>query len=95
MLEPDDGLTVNVHKPNRQPMTAQSAAPARRALHPSVEEILRWFDFDHLPPRLQDVSRPIHDLAHKYAQELEGSELTTGLRKLLEAKDALVRAALR
>lgn len=94
MLEPDEGLTVNVHKPNRQPLSMQSAAPARRALHPSVEEILRWFDYGHLPPRLQDVSRPIHDLAHRFATELEGPELTTGLRKLLEAKDALVRAAL-
>jgi hypothetical protein len=64
-------------------------------MHPSTEQILRHFDYSHLPAELQTVSRPIHDLAHRMAKDLpSGPELTTGLRKLLEAKDCLVRAAL-
>jgi hypothetical protein len=56
--------------------------------------ILVHFVYDHLPPHLRDVSKPICILAKKYAAELPASaELSTGLRKLLEAKDALVRAA--
>jgi len=64
-------------------------------MHPSTEQILRHFDYDHLPEKLQEVSRPICELAHQMAKDLpSGPELTTGLRKLLEAKDCLVRAAL-
>jgi hypothetical protein len=63
-------------------------------MHPAVEEILQYFDYKHLPPHLQEVSMSVHDLAHKMATEFEGPELTAGLRKLLEAKDCFVRAAL-
>lgn len=63
--------------------------------HPSVTAILRHFRYDHLPERLQRVSAPVCDLAFHAANTLpEDPELTTGLRKLLEAKDCLVRAAL-
>lgn len=63
-------------------------------MHPSTAEILRYFEYDHLPPHLADISMPFHDLAHHLANRLEGPELTAGLRKLLEAKDCAVRAAL-
>lgn len=63
-------------------------------MHPSTAQILTYFEYDHLPRHLQAVSAPICGLAHKFASELEGPELTTGLRKLLEAKDCFVRAAL-
>lgn len=33
-------------------------------------------------------------MAWAYAEEFDGPELTAGLRKLLEAKDCLVRAAI-
>lgn len=63
--------------------------------HPATVAIARYFDYDHLPERLQAVSRPCHDLAEAMVVELEdGPELTAGLRKLLEAKDCFVRAAL-
>lgn len=63
--------------------------------HPAVASLLRYFDYGHLPAHLQAVSGPIADLAVRMADTLpEGPELTTGLRKLLEAKDCLVRAAL-
>ena len=59
------------------------------------QRILKFFSFDHLPAQLQIVSKPIHDLAVKMDEELpESAEKTVGLRKLLEAKDCFVRAAL-
>jgi len=63
--------------------------------HPATTQIARFFDYDHLPEHLQTVSRPCHDLAETMISTLpDGPELTTGLRKLLEAKDCFVRAAL-
>ena len=57
--------------------------------------ILRFFAYSHLPPHLQAVSKPIGELAELMASTLPpGAETTVGLRKLLEAKDAFVRAAL-
>lgn len=65
-------------------------------MHPSTEAILKFFTYDHLPAGLRVVSEPFYDLAHHLVGELEleGPELTAGLRKLLEAKDCAVRAAL-
>ena len=63
-------------------------------MHPSTEAILKHFSYDHLPPNLQETSKQFHDLAHGLAAKLDGPELTTGLRKLLEAKDCAVRATL-
>jgi hypothetical protein len=63
--------------------------------HPSTTALLRWFEYDHLPAHLQAVSKPVGDLAHDLVDVLpDGPELSAGLRKLLEAKDCLVRAAL-
>jgi len=57
-------------------------------------DILKYFDYDHLPKKLQEVSKPFHELAHKMDEDLTGcAELSAGLRKLLEAKDCCVRAA--
>jgi len=63
-------------------------------VHPATAQILRHFEFGHLPDRLQEVSKPFHALAHDLAGKLSGPELSAGLRKLLEAKDCMVRAAL-
>lgn len=63
-------------------------------MHPNTEALLKYFAYEHLPPRLQEVSRPLGELAKQMAAELDGPELTAGLRKLLEAKDCFVRAAL-
>lgn len=58
--------------------------------------ILQYFEYNHLPAPLADVSRPTGDLATKMAETLPpGPEVSVGLRKLLEAKDCLVRAALK
>lgn len=63
--------------------------------HPATQQIARWFEFAHLPEHLQRISRPCAVLADALIRELpDGPELTAGLRKLLEAKDCFVRAAL-
>ena len=57
--------------------------------------ILRYFAYDHLKVPLRGVSERFHALAHEVADTLPpGPETTVALRKLLEAKDAAVRAAL-
>ncbi len=68
---------------------------APRRLHQSVEGILQFFKFDHLPEHLKEVSRPFCLLASKMAFSLpQNPELSVALRQLPEAKDAAVRAAL-
>lgn len=63
-------------------------------MHPATEHILQFFTYEHLPPHLKQLSEPFCVLAHSLARtsELDGPELTVALRKLLEAKDAAVRA---
>lgn len=59
------------------------------------EPILRFFVFDHLPEHLQRVAGDYTSLAYKLVHTVERSpERTVALRKLLESKDAAVRAAL-
>ena len=63
-------------------------------LHPSIQHLLRFFAYKHLPPRLQQVSKPFCELATDIATTFTGPEASACLRKLLEAKDCAVRAAL-
>lgn len=57
--------------------------------------IMRYFAHRHLPPALAAISAPIADLAERFDATLpDGAEKSAGLRKLLEAKDCFVRAAL-
>lgn len=61
------------------------------------ERMLQWFSYDHLPENdLREASKLCSTLAHKMCEVLPGEspEKTAGLRKLLEAKDCFVRAAL-
>lgn len=59
-----------------------------------MEFLLQFFKYDHLPPHLQAISRPFHDLAQSLTTLPRNPESTTALRKLLEAKDCAVRAVL-
>lgn len=57
------------------------------------EHILQFFAYEHLPPMLQAVSKPFGDLARQIVETLpRNPERTVALRKLLESKDAAVRA---
>ena len=58
-----------------------------------TDPILRYFHYSHLPPALQAASRPFCVLARTIIETLpRNPERTVALRKLLEAKDAAVRA---
>lgn len=61
--------------------------------------LMRYFAYTHLPPKLQKVSEPFSIMASGIQEllwvgEQDTAELEAGLRKLLEAKDCCVRAAL-
>lgn len=64
--------------------------------HPGTRHFGPLFAFEHLRAgELRSVSAACADLAQEMVEELpDGPELTAGLRKLLEAKDCFVRAAL-
>jgi len=74
-------------------------------IHPSPAEfsaaqiesdpILRFFHYAHLPEALQKRSKPFCDLARLLVEDTpRNAERTAALRKLLEAKDCAIRAAL-
>ncbi len=66
-----------------------------QTVHPSITSLLRFFAFEHLPPHLGEISRPFGELAQVVADRApDNPETTVALRKLLEAKDCAVRAAL-
>jgi hypothetical protein len=56
---------------------------------------LQYFDYEHLPPHLQTISKPVGDLARQLDAMLpDGSQKELGMQSLLDAKDRFVRAAL-
>lgn len=56
---------------------------------------MQYFAWAHLPPHLAEVSRPFGELAELLVETLpRNPERTVALRKLLEGKDAAVRARL-
>lgn len=78
--------------------------PGNDVIHPapvefSAEEIaqdhiLRFFHYAHLPAKLQERSKPFAILARLIIDTTpRNPERTVALRKLLESKDAAVRAA--
>lgn len=59
----------------------------------AADPILRYFHFAHLPPALQVTSIKFYELAcYMIAVLPRNAERSVALRKLLEAKDAAVRA---
>ena len=69
------------------------------AIEMPTPQILQFFRYEHLPQHLQAISKPVAILADEMVASIGTSqasiaELTAGLRKLLEAKDCFVRAAL-
>jgi hypothetical protein len=60
------------------------------------DPILTYFEYEHLPPKLQKISKEFHSMAWDViiANIPRSPERTVALRKLLESKDAAVRASL-
>lgn len=57
------------------------------------EPILQFFEYRHLSMPIQQISEPFGSLAHMIVQMLPANaERAACLRKLLESKDAAVRA---
>jgi len=62
-------------------------------LQTTDDTMLQFFEFDHLPEHLQNVSMHFAALAITICRELPKiEERRVALRKLLEAKDAAVRS---
>lgn len=85
------------------PETFSTEGESTMSIHPAPTEftaeqlaadpILRYFHYSHLPAILQNSSRPFCDLARQLVEALpRNAERSVALRKLLEAKDAAVRA---
>ncbi len=71
-----------------------TAMPLERP-KPEADHIMQYFEYDHLPEPLQSVSAPFCNLAKQVVDHLpRNPERSVALRKLLEAKDAAVRAAM-
>lgn len=62
--------------------------------HPAVAGVLRFFEFEHLPEGpIRETAEAFAEFADFLAVGIEPDpELTVALRKLLESKDAAVRA---
>jgi hypothetical protein len=61
----------------------------------AVDPIMKYFEYAHLPEHLQDVSKKFAAIANYITENLpRNPERTVALRKLLESKDAAVRARL-
>lgn len=79
--------------------SAKQTEPAKDARDKLAEQakeetIVKFFAYAHLPEFLQSVSKPFADLALHILTIPRCAERTVALRKLLESKDAAVRAAL-
>jgi len=80
----------DVTGPGSGQLVVQGAAASPAA---APEHIMQFFSYAHLPPALAAVSKPFAVLAEEVVLNLpRNPERTVALRKLLEAKDAAVRA---
>lgn len=66
------------------------------AIIPDEHHLLKYFKYAHLPKKLQATSKLFHDVAVQLAESpaADALQMTHALQKLLEAKDAAVRASL-
>lgn len=93
----DDQIKAAVEPTPLQVAATEAAKEARDAFAELAKDdpIVKYFAYAHLPPHLQPASKPFGDLAlHICAALPRCAERTAALRKLLEAKDCAVRAAL-
>lgn len=69
---------------------------AQQKSYPKLgDDLMQFFAWEHLPAHLQGISRPFGQLAASMVAQVQPcAERTVMLRKLLEAKDCAVRAAL-
>lgn len=84
-----------VSSPAVEPVEHDVTMPPVRDMA-EVFPVLRYFTYEHLPAKLQKVSRPLcmmaYEIAKMYGEGADERELAKALDRLLEAKDAAVRA---
>jgi len=77
-------MTDEIHPPPIEFTAAELAA----------DDVLRFFHYAHLPAGLQAISRPFAEHARRMVDTLPRCpQRTIAFNKLIEAKDAAVRAA--
>ncbi len=75
------------------PKALQDETPRKESAE--HKSLMQFFAYEHLPPHLQEYSKPFYELATLITLTLpRNPERTVALRKLLEAKDCAVRAKL-
>lgn len=77
--------------------SAEHAATVTEGRHPGIRDGLQWLTFAHLPRGLQSFSQPFYSAACEIIEQIttDSPELTTAINRLIEAKDAAVRAGIR
>jgi hypothetical protein len=95
------GSAVLVHWPGEKGQVVDDLLNGKRKYGsfrespPDEDAIMQFFASSHLPADLANVSRPFTEMARSIVQAMpRNAERTVALRKLLEAKDAAVRAYL-
>lgn len=75
----------------------EHATAVTEGRHPGVRDGLQWLTFTHLPVPLRRFSEIFYDAAVTLIQTVttDSPELTTAINRLIEAKDAAVRAGIR
>lgn len=75
---------------------ADQTAPDATGRHVATQQVAKHFAYGHLRDDLAAVSKIFADAAQHLLDTVQhdGPELTAALRKLLESKDAAVRAKL-
>ena len=102
MSDYEDVLSRRIDRANGHTVSPRRAA-SPEGIHPApiqfsedqlaTDPILRYFHYAHLPEALKRASFPFCNLASHVVTTLpRNAERTVALRKLLEAKDAAVRA---
>lgn len=89
----------------REKLEAKAKSTASDTAMPPVRNmaevfpVLRYFTYAHLPAKLQKVSRPLclmaYEIAKMYGEGADEREVAKALDRLLEAKDAAVRAVVK
>jgi hypothetical protein len=91
-LSPSQSATIYVHAGSVVFFGESKPSPEDGPRH---DRLLRYFEYSHLPSHLQQVSSLFWWMANHLCCSIDpGPERTVALRKLLESKDAAVRARL-
>lgn len=69
-LSPDTLISIEEEPDTVATPDSTTGTPSR---HPAAQHLLDLFAYDHLPAFLQEVSKPLGDLAHQMADQLGGT----------------------